>query len=213
MSEVVQVNERERREAEETGIDAEPLPEVLERLCNAMQGIDPDWKLDEWLISKAEEEIPLLKMDLEREQLRLEQRLFRVDSISKRIEPEVDTVDSGQRNLFDCFDIIERIVPETKQKHSSEEEEEGEPHPAKSLLDYLPGEMSDDPLLAVVAQMVLLEIDSLIDNNAEMVPMEILCELLNGRGISNEEVDEAIDHLLLTGAIHEVDEDCFVPDE
>ena len=207
------MNERERREAEETGIDAEPLPEVLERLCDAMQGIDPDWKLDEWLISKAEDEIALLKIDLEREQLRLEQRLFRVGSISKRVEPEVDIVDSGQRNLFDCFDIIERIVPETEQLHSIEEEEGSEPHPAKSLLDYLPGEMSDDPLLAVVAQMVLLEIDSLIDNNAEMVPIEVLCEVLNKCGISNEEVDEAIDHLLLTGAIHEVDEDCFVPDE
>ena len=87
------MNERERREAEETGIDAEPLPEVLERLCDAMQGIDPDWKLDEWLISKAEEEIALLKMDLEREQLRLEQRLYRVDSIAKRIEPEIDIVE------------------------------------------------------------------------------------------------------------------------
>ena len=208
------MNERERREAEETGIDAEPLPEVLERLCDAMQGVDSDWKLDEWLVSKAEEEIALLKMDLEREQLRLEQRLFRVDSISKRIEPEVDIVSAGQRNLFDCFDIIEQIDPKTKQSHSRVEGEgENEPHPAKSLLDYLPGEMSDDPLLAVVAQMILLEMDSLIDNNAEMVPMEVLCDVLNKRGISNAEVDEAIDHLLLTGAIHEVDEDCFVPDE
>ena len=206
------MNERERRETEETGVEAEPLPEVLERLCNAMQGIDPDWKLEEWLISKAEEEIALLKMDLEREQLRLEQRMFRVDSISKRIEPEIETVDPGQRNLFDCFDIIERMVPEAEQSHCRDEEE-GEPHPAKSLLDYLPGEMSDDPLLAVVAQLVLLEIDSLIDKNAEMVPIEVICQLLNERGISNEEVDEAIDHLLLTGAIHEVDEDCFVPDE
>ncbi len=206
------MNERERREAEETGIEAGPLPEVLEQLCNAMQGIDPDWKLEEWLISKADEEIALLKMDLEREQLRLEQRMFRVDSISKRIEPEIETVDTGQRNLFDCFDIIERMVPEAEQLHSRDEEE-GEPHPAKSLLDYLPGEMSDDPLLAVVAQLVLLEIDSLIDKNAEMVPIEVICQLLNERGISNEEVDEAIDHLLLTGAIHEVDEDCFVPDE
>jgi len=207
------VNERERREAEETGIEAEPLPEVLERVCNAMQGIDPDWKLEEWLISKADEEIALLKMDLEREQLRLEQRMFRVDSISKRIEPEIETVDTGQRNLFDCFDIIERVVPETELSHSRDEGGEGEPHPAKSLLDYLPGEMSDDPLLAVVAQLVLLEIDSLIEKNAEMVPIEVICQLLNERGISNEEVDEAIDHLLLTGAIHEIDEDCFVPDE
>jgi len=207
------VNERERREAEETGIDAEPLPEVLERLCDAMQGIDPDWKLDEWLISKAEEEIALLKMDLEREQLRLEQRLYRVDSIAKRIEPEIDIVDPRQRNLFDCFDIIERVIPEADPSKNGTEEIENELHPAKSLLDYLPGEMSDDPLLAVVAQLVLLEMDSLIEKNAEMVPIETLCELLNERGISNEEVDEAIDHLLLTGAIHEVDEDCFVPDE
>ena len=146
------------------------------------------------------------------EVLRQVQQGIRVDSISKRIEPEIETVDTGQRNLFDCFDIIERMIPEVEQSHSRDEEE-GEPHPAKSLLDYLPGEMSDDPLLAVVAQLVLLEIDSLIDKNAEMVPIEVICRSLNERGISNEEVDEAIDHLLLTGAIHEVDEDCFVPDE
>ena len=207
------MNERERREAGETSVDAEPLPDVLERLCNTMQGIDPDWRLEEWLISKAEEEISLLKMDLEREQLRLEQRLFRVESISKRIEPEVAVVDSNQRNLFDCFDVLGKATPENKPLHSKEEVNEEDIHPAKSLLDYLPGEISDDPLLAVVAQLILLELDALIENNAEMVPIELICELLNQRGISNEEVDEAIDHLLLTGAIHEVDEDCFVPDE
>ena len=122
-------------------------------------------------------------------------------------------MDPRQRNLFDCFDIIERVIPEVDLSNNGTEEIENELHPAKSLLDYLPGEMSDDPLLAVVAQLVLLEMDSLIEKNAEMVTIETLCELLNERGISNEEVDEAIDHLLLTGAIHEVDEDCFVPDE
>ena len=30
---------------------------------------------------------------------------------------------------------------------------------------------------------------------------------------SQEECDEALDHLIMTGQIHEIDDDCFIPDE
>lgn len=205
------MSDREKTDAEGAGFNTGPLPDVLERLCDAMQGVDPDWRLEEWLISVAEEEISLLQMDLERERLRLEQRMHRVESISKRIEPE-EVVERGQRNLFDCFDLVEQPV---RAPYVEREDVEGneEPHPAKALLSYLPGEIGDDPLLAVVAQLILFEMNNLIDGGQEMVSLENILEIMDKRGIGEDEVDEAIDHLLLNCAIHEIDDDCFIPDE
>ncbi len=205
------MSDREKREAEEAGFDTGPLPEVLERLCDAMQGVDPDWRLEEWLINIAEEEISLLKMDIERERLRLEQRMHRVESIAKRIEPE-EVVEQGQRNLFDCFDLVKPPVSEPHVGTVDLDDGE-EPHPAKALLSYLPGEIGDDPLLAVVAQLILLEMNALMDDGLEVVPLSEVLRVMNERGIGEDEMEEAIDHLLLTGAIHEIDDDCFIPDE
>jgi hypothetical protein len=208
------VKESERSEAGGSGLDSGPLPEVLERLCDAMHGLDPDWNLEEWLIKKAEEEIELLKMDLERERIKLEQKIHRVDSIANRLEPEIEISEANQTNLFDCFDITavntnSPFVPVGIQNDDPIDH----PHPAKNLLDYLPGEVSDDPLLAVVAQMVLFEIDNLMGRDVEMVSIKQLNDILSKREISPEEVDEAIDHLLMASAIHEIEDDCFIPDE
>jgi hypothetical protein len=208
------VKESERSEAGGSGLDSGPLPEVLERLCDAMHGLDPDWNLEVWLIKKAEEEIELLKMDLERERIKLEQKIHRVDSIANRLEPETEIYEASQTNLFDCFDITavntkNPFIPVPVQN----EDPTDHPHPAKNLLDYLPGEVSDDPLLAVVAQMVLFEMDNIMGGGVEMASIKQLNDVLSKRGISPEEVDEAIDHLLMAGAIHEIEDDCFVPDE
>ena len=208
------MKESDRSEAGGSGLDSGPLPEVLERLCDAMHGLDPDWNLEVWLIKKAEEEIELLKMDLERERIKLEQKIHRVDSIANRLEPETRIYEASQTNLFDCFDIAavntkSPFIPASIQ----DEDPIDHPHPAKNLLDYLPGEVSDDPLLAVVAQMVLFEMDNIMGGGVEMVSIIQLKGVLSKRGISPEEVDEAIDHLLMAGAIHEIEDDCFVPDE
>ena len=208
------MKESERSEAGGSGLDSGPLPEVLERLCDAMHGLDQDWNLEVWLIKKAEDEIELLKMDLERERIKLEQKIHRVDSIANRLEPENETFEASQTNLFDCFDIAavntkSPFIPASIQ----DEEPIDHPHPAKNLLDYLPGEVSDDPLLAVVAQIVLFEMDNIMGGDVEMVSIKQLNDVLSKRGISPEEVDEAIDHLLMAGAIHEIEDDCFVPDE
>lgn len=208
------MKESERSGAGGSGLDSGPLPEVLERLCDAMHGLDPDWNLEMWLIKKAEEEIELLKIDLERERIKLEQKIHRVDSIANRLEPEIEISEANQTNLFDCFDITavntnSPFVPADIQDEDSIDH----PHPAKNLLDYLPGEVSDDPLLAVVAQMVLFEIDNLMGRDVEMVSIKQLNDILSKREISPEEVDEAIDHLLMASAIHEIEDDCFIPDE
>ncbi|MGY8701481.1 MAG: hypothetical protein ACKVHH_02090 [Candidatus Poseidoniales archaeon] len=208
------MKESERSGAGGSGLGSGPLPEVLERLCDAMHGLDPDWNLEVWLIKKAEEEIELLKMDLERERLKLEQKIHRVDSIANRLEPENDIVEVNQTNLFDCFDLT--VINANRPLLAEDIQDENtvdHPHPAKNLLDYLPGEVSDDPLLAVVAQMVLFEMDNLMFGDAEMVSIKQFNDILSKRGISPEEVDEAIDHLLMAGAIHEIEDDCFIPDE
>jgi SOS response regulatory protein OraA/RecX len=46
-----------------------------------------------------------------------------------------------------------------------------------------------------------------------MVSIKQLNDILSKREISPEEVDEAIDHLLMASAIHEIEDDCFIPDE
>ena len=132
------MKESDRSEAGGSGLDSGPLPEVLERLCDAMHGLDPDWNLEVWLIKKAEEEIELLKMDLERERIKLEQKIHRVDSIANRLEPEIEIFEANQTNLFDCFDITAvntkgPLVPASIQ----DEDQIDHPHPAKNLLDYL----------------------------------------------------------------------------
>ena len=45
------------------------------------------------------------------------------------------------------------------------------------------------------------------------IDLEDLFSPLIENGISQEECDEALDHLLITSQIHEIDDDCFIPDE
>ena len=208
------MKDNERRDVEEAELNSGPLPDALERLCDAMHGIDAEWNLEGWLIKRAEQEIELIKADLEREKLKLEQKMYRVESLSKRITPDVELTEKGQKNLFDCFDLVGRAVAEPHvQSPNTTYDPSNEPHPVMALLDYLPGEISDDPLLAVAAQLVLIEIDKAMAKDADMVSHAELVIALADRGISNEELNEAIDHLLTTGAIHEVEDDCFIVDE
>ena len=46
----------------------------------------------------------------------------------------------------------------------------------------------------------------------DFAPLEIIVESMFERGIAAEEIEEAVDHLLMQGEIHEVDDDCFVVD-
>ena len=68
----------------------------------------------------------------------------------------------------------------------------------------------DDPLLAVACQNLLIIIDGEISNGKDFATLELIVTELDKSGISFEEIDEAIEHLLMTGAIIEVEDDCFI---
>ena len=87
-------------EKSEEKIRIEQLPPIVKRLVDTMSGINPNFNLEDWLIEKAEQDFDVLTLDLERERLQLEQRIHRLNSISKRITSEDLREDpKGQTNL------------------------------------------------------------------------------------------------------------------
>lgn len=198
------------RDKSEGRLRIDQMPQAVRQLADSMSGIDPYFDLEEWLTRKANDDLLLLQKDIERERVQLEQRIHRLEMIAKRLSPEdIREVPEGQTNLFDCFDIPLPL----KHLASRIEEIHEDPHPAGAFINLLPHDNIDDPLLAVTAQMMLIAAQEKVGNGASWVE---LCELyspLISNGISQEECDEALDHLLMTNQIHEIDDDCFIPDE
>lgn len=192
-------------------IRIEQMPLAVKHLVDSMTGIDPNFSLEDWLIEKAKQDIEILTSDIERDRLQLEQRIHRLDAISKRIGIEdIREVPHGQTNLFDCFDLPGPL------KHLSKRIEEitdEELHPVGAFLDLMPDEGCDDPLLAVTAQLMLIAAQEKIGKGSSWADLEDLFAPLLERGVIPEECDEALDHLLTTGQIHEIDDDCFILDE
>ena len=60
-------------------IDVNALPEPVRRMAEVMTGLDPEWTIDGWLTQQAEQTLALLRHDLKRERLLLEQRKFRLE--------------------------------------------------------------------------------------------------------------------------------------
>ena len=77
----------------------------------------------------------------------------------------------------------------------------------------MPGEPSDDPFLAITAQSILFEIHRIIGKGRDSAPLEMIAKTLLARKISEEEIEEALDHLLMQGEIHEVDDNCFIAEK
>ena len=199
------------RDRSEGKLQIDQLPLAVKRLAEIMLGVDANFNIEDWLIKKANEDMTLIELDIERERTQVEQRLHRLESLAKRMAPEdMREIPQGQTNLFDCFDIplplrhlasrIEEIVYE-------------EPHPADTFINLLPDNQCDDPLLAVTAQMMLIIAQEKVGNGASWVELNELFAPLLGNGIVPEECDEALDHLLMSGQIHEIEDDCFVPEE
>jgi hypothetical protein len=199
------------RDKSEGKLRVEEMPSAVKRLVDTMTGVDPYFDLEDWLVSKANEDLEILDKDIERERIQLEQRIHRLETISKRLNPEdIREIPQGQTNLFDCFDIPLPLKHLTKR---IEEIVDEEPHPAGAFINLLPDDNLDDPLLAVTAQMMLIVAQERVGNGASWVELGELYSSLITNGISQEECDEALDHLLMTGQIHEIDDDCFIPDE
>jgi hypothetical protein len=199
------------RDKSERRLRLDQMPLAVKRLVDTMIGIDPNFEIEDWLIQKANEDLALIELDIERERKQLEQRIHRLESLAKRLAPEdIREVPKGQTNLFDCFDIP---LPLKHLTDRIEDITDEEPHPAGTFINLLPNDGCDDPLLAVTAQMMLIVAQEKVGKGASWIELEDLFSPLLDNGISQEECDEALDHLLITSQIHEIDDDCFIPDE
>ena len=199
------------RDKSERRLRVDQMPLAVKRLVDTMIGIDPNFEIEDWLIQKANEDLALIELDIERERKQLEQRIHRLESLAKRLAPEdIREVPKGQTNLFDCFDIP---LPLKHLTDRIEDLTDEEPHPAGTFINLLPNDGCDDPLLAVTAQMMLIVAQEKVGKGASWIDLEDLFSPLLENGISQEECDEALDHLLITSQIHEIDDDCFIPDE
>ena len=199
------------RDKSERRLRLDQMPLAVKCLVDTMIGIDPNFEIEDWLIQKANEDLALIELDIERERKQLEQRIHRLESLAKRLAPEdIREVPKGQTNLFDCFDIP---LPLKHLTDRIEDITDEEPHPAGTFINLLPNDGCDDPLLAVTAQMMLIVAQEKVGKGASWIDLEDLFSPLLENGISQEECDEALDHLLITSQIHEIDDDCFIPDE
>ena len=191
---------------------SDSLPFEVQKLCEVMAGIDPNWNLDEWLRNQANASLELISSELEVELKTAEQRLKRITDIKNRItNTDGETEQPGQMNLFDCFSIeYDKSIVGLGSRAVSNDQNYTESHPVSAFLDLLPNDQGDDPLLAVACQNLLIIIDGEISNGKDFATLELIVTELDKSGISFEEIDEAIEHLLMTGAIIEVEDDCFI---
>ncbi len=191
-------------------IDA--LPAEVQKLCEVMIGIDPNWSLDEWLQQQAEASLELISSELDVEMKTAEQRLKRITDIKNRMSRSTNERDhQNQMNLFDCFSIeYDKSIIGLGSRAVSNDDNYSESHPVSAFLDLLPNEQGDDPLLAVACQNLLIAIDGEIAGGKDFATLEFIVTELDKSGISFEEIDEAIEHLLMSGAIIEVEDDCFI---
>jgi|TARA_B100001996_G_scaffold294847_1_gene235108 hypothetical protein len=191
-------------------IDVNALPEPVRRMAEVMHGLDPEWSINTWLSQQAEQTLALIRHDLKRERLLLEQRQFRLDDLASRIEPD-SSKDEHQMSIFDCFGLDQdRIFTGLSQRKEGPRLEEGESHGAEAFIELLPDDQGDDPLLAVACQLVVMIIDGEIEKGEPVATLDVIFKRMSALGVSEDEIDEAIDHLLSTGGIIEVDDDCFL---
>jgi len=186
-------------------IDVKTLPDSVARLWETMLRLDPSWDLARWLDDRAGEELELVEAHLGRERMRLEQRLHRIETLVKRLKRQREVSGQGlmndplQKNLFDVFDGP--VVPTDE---TDEAFEANEPVVAGGILG-----VEDDPLLAIVAEHILGTIEVTSLQEASPVHFDELIGVLRPMGISVEEIDEAIAHLLQHRFIIELEQDLF----
>ena len=192
-------------------LNTNSMPEAVQMLIDAMIGINPEFSFADWLEQKANEDLSLLSSDLERERIQIEQRLHRLNNITYRLSDGESALPKGQTNLFDCFDLPEPMKHLAKRVDVMEITEI--PHPAGSFLDLMPTDCSDDPLLAISAQLMMMIAQEKVGKGSPWATVDDLFDGLEARGISSAECEEALDHLIMTGQLHEVDDDCFVPED
>ena len=193
-------------------LHVDSMPAEVQKLCEVMAGIDPNWSLEYWLKSQANSSLDLISSELEVELKTAEQRIQRIIDIKNRItDADTENQQSNQLNLFDCFSIeYDKSIIGLGSRAVSNEEDFTETHPVSAFLDLLPNDQGDDPLLAVACQNLLMIIDGELAKGKDSANLEVIVAELDKSGISFEEIDEAIEHCLMTGVIIEIDDDCFI---
>ena len=187
-------------------IDIRALPESVSLLWESMLRKNPNWDLSKWLDERANEELELLESHLGRERLRYEQRLHRIENLSKQMRRRRESIggsaisDPKQRNLFDVYE------PTNKEGLSDESETEIGP-----LVDFGSLSTDDDLLLAYISQRILIAIED-SSGRGEGLHFDEIVRLLESPGINSEDIDEAISWLLQNKEIIEIERDVFVVD-
>ena len=191
-------------------VDSISLPDSVMRMWDLMLAVNPKWDFREWLHERAIDELEMLAIDLKKEKIKEKQRIFRLENLGRRLEPQKFEKDKAQTNLFDSFEFENEI-----NKAIEEEEESAEPSYLKYLSEFIGSNISsihpgDDPLLAITSQLILMELEALKSKeNSGLSSKQIIVEL-SKRGISKIEVEEGIDFLLSQEKIVEVDDDIFM---
>ena len=185
-------------------IDIRTLPESVSLLWESMLRKNPNWDLAKWLDERANEELELLESHLGRERLRYEQRLHRIENLSKQMKRRRESMsgtaiaDPNQRNLFDVY--------EPSNQKGRPEESDSETGP---LVDLGNLSTDDDLLLAYISQKILIAIED-SNGRGEGLHFDEIIQLLESPGISSEDIDEAISWLLQNKEIIEIERDVFV---
>ena len=189
------------------------MPEEIQTLCEVMTGLDPSWTLEGWLIQQSKISLELVSADIAHEKVKFEQRIKRLEDLSRRIKIDNHkNNDINQKNLFDCFDLEydKSMLGLGSRAVEDENTNNIDSHPANTFLELLPDSQGDDPLLAVACQLLLMTIEKEIAKGEPVATLETIVLEMDGRGVSFEEIDEAIEYLLMNGSIIEVDDDCFI---
>ena len=209
----------EHKNSQERRVSLKDLPSEVHQLADAMLGVNPQWNVHDWLVEQANMAMDLLAIDLLREKVMVDQRLQRLEDLGRRLEPtEVSSQendDPHQRNLFDCFDLNEPHVLRGLGERATELPLEAEinaedHHPSNIFLDLLPDANTDDPLLAIACQSIVMCIEQELANGEPVATLQAIFDHTRSSSIEDNETDEALDHLLTTGMVLEVDDDCFI---
>tara|TARA_S200000501_G_scaffold376872_1_gene433190 strand:+ start:1806 stop:2456 length:651 start_codon:yes stop_codon:yes gene_type:complete len=206
-------NEQERR------VSVDDMPAEVRQLADAMLGVNPQWNVHDWLVEQANLSMDLLALDLLREKVMIDQRLQRLDDLGRRLESNEKSEhldeDPNQRNLFDCFDLNEEHALRGLGERATETVNSPplngeEQHPSNIFLDLLPNANTDDPLLAIACQSVIIGIELEVAKGEPLATLQAIFAHTRASNIDDSETDEALDHLLTTGMVIEVDDDCFI---
>lgn len=206
-------NEQERR------VSVDDMPAEVRQLADAMLGVNPQWNVHDWLVEQANLSMDLLALDLLREKVMIDQRLQRLDDLGRRLESNEKSEhldeDPNQRNLFDCFDLNEEHALRGLGERATETVNSPplngeEQHPSNIFLDLLPNANTDDPLLAIACQSVIIGIELEVAKGEPLATLQAIFAHTRASNIDDSETDEALDHLLTTGVVIEIDDDCFI---